>query len=302
MIHHRYLSIAALATIFGGTEGASIRSVMGNQEQNMDEQKGDEPDWVKANMGVEKGFKCKAGANKRKMYATRECEGGFKQTADVQLKAKDLVEDVVVNGVLDMRSSMMATDNQMNVIGPSKMDMEELSLWDDYTDNYDKMFEGEDCSEDDGGCKKMIEFGGYAKVFWGCNVTFSFQGKKVSKEVECGGKTFEGAGAKPKFEGYDMDGLAEEAHKKKIGLLMENKIHSATPRSAYSIFYQKEKAKMIAKGEILLGDDSMEDDAVIMQRWKDLKLEKRDAYEKLAEADKMRASAESVLYDLENDS
>merc|ERR1719327_140754 len=190
-------------------------------------------------MGVEKGFKCKAGANKRKMYATRECEGGFKQTADVQLKAKDLVEDVVVNGILDMRSSMMATDNQMNVIGPSKMDMEELSLWDDYDDNYDKMFEGENCLEDDGGCKKKIEFGGYAKVFWGCNVTFSFQGKKVSKEVECGGKTFEGAGAKPKFEGYDMD--------EKIGLLMEEKIHSAKPRSAYSIFYQKEKAKMIAK-------------------------------------------------------
>merc|ERR1712078_643569 len=238
-------------------------------------------------MGVEKGFKCKAGANKRKMYATRECEGGFKQTADVQHKAKDLVEDVVVNGILDMRSSMMATDNQMNVIGPSKMDMEELSLWDDYDDNYDKMFEGEDRLEDGGGCKKNIEFGGYAKVFWGCNVTFSFQG----------------AGAKPKFEGYDMDGLAEEAQKKKIDLVMEKKIHSAKPRSAYSIFYQKEKAKMIAKGEILLGDHtSMEDYAVIKQRWEDLKLEKREAYEKLAEADKMRASAESVLYDLENDS
>jgi len=61
------------------------------------------------------------------------------------------------------------------------------------------LFGEEDCSEK--GCNKVMSFGGYLKAFWGCNITFSKTGRsktgrKLSKEVACGFKSFEGMGKK----------------------------------------------------------------------------------------------------------
>merc|ERR1711865_348880 len=66
--------------------------------------------------------------------------------------------------------------------------------WDD--DEGLAAFDGADCSEDGEGCEKTVEFGGYVKILWGCTITFKKKGKKFTKNVACGGKSFEGVGKK----------------------------------------------------------------------------------------------------------
>mmetsp|Transcript_8908 Transcript_8908/g.17239 ORF Transcript_8908/g.17239 Transcript_8908/m.17239 type:complete len:102 (+) Transcript_8908:26-331(+) len=80
----------------------------------------------------------------------------------------------------DQKSLLPSDDIMMELIGLD--DMEDI------------MTDGEDSLEDD--FKKTVEFGGYFKLFWGCNVTFSKKGKKMSKDVVCGGKSVEGMGKK----------------------------------------------------------------------------------------------------------
>ena len=44
---------------------------------------------------------------------------------------------------------------------------------------------------------RTVSFGGYFKLFWGCNITFTKEGMKMSKNIECGAKSLEGVGKKP---------------------------------------------------------------------------------------------------------
>lgn len=44
---------------------------------------------------------------------------------------------------------------------------------------------------------KKVEFGGMQKLFWGCNVTFSKKGMKMSKDVTFGFKFSDVMGVKP---------------------------------------------------------------------------------------------------------
>merc|ERR1712224_951812 len=152
---------------------------------------------------------------------------------------------------------------------------EELVHWDNVAS--DIVFEGEDCSEEGDGCKKKVEFGGYAKIFWGCNITFSMKGKKVSKEVDCGGKSSEVAGMKK--NGIDVDQTPDS----------EDKLAS----SCFEVFSRHENLKMSA-----VDNESSVDIQVgaISQRWRELEPKKRDAYEKLAKAETMRREAEMEIY------
>lgn len=297
---HRYLFIAtALVSCLQSIESASIRASIPSEDVT----KPDEPDWIKAEMTIEKGFKCKAGADKRKMSSIRECEGGFKQVVGAQLSPKELAETVVAAGIADLQSSMMQpNDYQQNLL--SEETMEELVRWD--TEG-ELVFEGEDCLEENGGCKKTLEFGGYAKVLWGCNITFSMNGKKVGKDVECGGKSFEGAGSKSKdyYYGDEKSGSAQATAK-----MMKKKSYPTVPSetidseylpkpsinghlSAYNLFFRDERAKILAERQGV----SYEDQArIVSQRWDELEDGTRDAYRKFAEADAIRYQAELELH------
>jgi len=148
--------------------------------------------WAKAEECVEKGVKCKGHADKTK-GAGRECEGGVKQVRSFGIGAKDLVEDVSEK-VRDMHSEIV---DDKSVLVPEDVIMELINL--DLTDPVD-IFGEEDCSEE--GCSKTMSFGGYLKAFWGCNITFSKTGLKMSKDVGCGFKSFQGMG-KPEGAFYD---------------------------------------------------------------------------------------------------
>lgn len=275
MARHYFPFAFVLLSILGSAEGAGLRSPdysAGDAAEGYYPGGNDEgPDWVKAGMVVEKGFKCKAGADKKKMGAARGCEGGFKQTVSAELAARDLAGAVVATGIVDLRSSMMSVDPKD--FFPPQEAMEELARWDA---EGDLVFEGEDCSEEGGGCKKKVEFGGYAKVFWGCNITFSMKGKKVSKEVDCGGKSFEGAGMKK--NGIDVDPTS----------LTEDKIVSG-----FDVFSRHENLKMSAVDN---GSSVDTETKTISQRWKEVEPNKRDAYDKLAKAETMRREAEMEIY------
>lgn len=213
---YRYFSIAVLLLVVLASciidrsvvEGGEIRIPSGlrvaddvvTEKEAASEEDNDEYDldWMKGPMTVEKGVKCESGMGdkkKKKKGFGRKCEGGFKKIAGVKTGARELAEDVS-SDITNMKSSIMPDDKSMFVTEDA---MEELISWDvdydydDESDEHDDVFEGEDCSSDEG-CKKTVKFGGYAKLFWGCNITFSKKGKKLSKDVSCGGKSFEGIG------------------------------------------------------------------------------------------------------------
>jgi len=208
----------------------------------------------------------------KKMGAARNCMGGFKQTVSAELAAKDLVEGVVATGIVDLRSSMMS--NNPKDYYPPEEAMEELVHWDNVES--DIVFEGEDCSEESDGCKKKVEFGGYAKIFWGCNMTFSMKGKAVSKEVECGGKSSEVAGMKKN----GIDELTSDSEDKMVS-------------SGFEMFSRHQNLKMSAVDN---GSSVDIQAGTILQRWRELEPKKRDAYEKLAKAEMMRREAEMEIY------
>jgi len=199
MMMNRHISIVvAVASMFviNVVQGAEIRPPSGlrfqetagarGEDVSEESTDGDIGGFVQAEMSLEKGIKCK-GKAERKKGVGKECEGGVKKKMSVGIGAQDLAEDIA-NEVEDMQKNMMP--DQKSLIPTDDIMMELLGL-----DNDIMMMDGEDCTED--GCSKTVEFGGYFKLFWGCNVTFSKKGLKMSKDVVCGGKSFEGMGKKP---------------------------------------------------------------------------------------------------------
>jgi len=195
---HRYLSIAvALASILA-IEGAESK-ISGLRIPNLtteEQQEDDNNGWDTASMTMEQGMKCKAGASKAKMGAGRECEGGFKQKVSLGMDAQELAEDISTK-IQDMHSGMVPDSKRL--LPPDDV-MAELMGWDDIDMDDEEeglfAFDEADCSEDGDGCEKTVEFGGYVKIMWGCSITFKKKGKKLIKNVACGGKSFEGVGKK----------------------------------------------------------------------------------------------------------
>jgi len=186
---HRITSIAfAIASILVSNAVANleIKSLRTSKEakepENVD-------GWFKVEKEVEKGAKCKAHADKTN-GAGRDCEGGVKQVMSFGIGANELAEDVS-DKIRDLHSEMILPDEKETLV-PDDVLSEWMSL--DEIDEIDEIFGDEDCSDE--GCKKVMKFGGYVKAFWGCNVTFSKDGLKMSKEFTCGFKSFEGMGKK----------------------------------------------------------------------------------------------------------
>lgn len=181
---HRYVSIAfALTSILGGIDASEVKGLRISKEE-MDSIE-DVHGWINAEECVEKGVKCTGKADKTK--GGKKCEGGVKQAQSFGIGTKELVEDVS-DKVRDMHSEIV--DNK-SILVPEDVIMELLSL--DDIDPVD-LFGEEDCSEE--GCGKTMSFGGYVKAFWGCNITYAKKGLKLSKDVACGFKSFEGVGKK----------------------------------------------------------------------------------------------------------
>jgi len=192
---HRYFSIAvALASILANSaEGSEVKTLrIPKEETTTDKRGGGDWDWDKYGMGVERGIGCKAGVDKKKMRAGRQCEGGIKKVESITMGSKGLAETVSTE-IKDMASGMVFDKD--SIIVPNEI-MEQLMTWDvEDEDELEGIFEDEDCSDEEG-CGKTIKFGGYAKLFWGCNMTFHKKDDKFTKKIECGGKSWEGAGAK----------------------------------------------------------------------------------------------------------
>jgi len=167
---------------------------------------GDLGHWMKWEKTEERGVQCKARASKPKMKADRECEGGVKVSMHVGIGALDLAESVSTE-IRDMQSNMVP--DPTTLLLPEET-MAELMSYDDTTLSSGlDVFGGEECSEEGKPCKKELQFGGYFKLFWGCNVTFSKEGMKMSKDVTCGGKSYEGLGKKEDMMAVGLTGSDE---------------------------------------------------------------------------------------------
>lgn len=189
MIHRNRRSIAVvLASVLAGSIGTAEAGLhLRDSTDTAVADKKNKDRWDKKFAQTEeRGVKCTAGADsENKKGFGRECEGGVKKVLDVSMGADDLADNLA-SEIGRMLADMMPTQRGLR---PNDDTMAELASWDD-------------CSED-GDCHKTIEFGGFAKLFWGCNMTFTKEGDKFSREVDCGGKSFEGMGKKEYADIYN---------------------------------------------------------------------------------------------------
>jgi len=146
-------------------------------------------DWVEVGMTVGKGAKCKS--NKH----SKECEGGIKKDVCVRLGANDLAQDVSTE-IRNMHSNYVLSDPKSLLIPEETM--HELMSWDD--DAADVVTGLDFCDGDGVECGKKVEFGGFANLFWGCNITLSQEGKHLSKDIGCGFKGSQRMGKKDDSE------------------------------------------------------------------------------------------------------
>jgi len=131
---------------------------------------------------LEKGFRCEGGGVKDEKFG-KKCEGGQRFRACPKTKPHDLVQSVadglhehMQEGYLPRMSGFMPTENEMEQIIETE-------------DEFSSIEKGRKR-------KKVVEFGGFVKVFWGCKAAFGKKNGKVWKRVGCGVKSFQGVGKK----------------------------------------------------------------------------------------------------------
>lgn len=126
---------------------------------------------------IEKGLKCMGGATKTSKG--KKCEGGAKMKFGKKTKTPDIVDSIVE----EVGANLQSLDVHVDMDAMQVME-EEMMLGSDELD-----------------MEKTIEVGGFAKLYWGCNVTFVKKRGKMGKKASCGFKSVEGMGGKP----ADMD-------------------------------------------------------------------------------------------------
>ena len=149
----------------------------------------------KAEIDVEKGLKCKEKVDpiKKKGVGNKECEGGMKKTISIGIRTNELVEDIATE-MNELFQSMMPDEKSLlpsdeTMVELMNLEDEELLLLTD---------EGKgEVYDPSSTMTRTVSFGGSFKLFWGCNVTFTKEGRKMSKKIECGAKSLEGVGKKP---------------------------------------------------------------------------------------------------------
>jgi len=201
MVHLRFSSIAvALASILAsGVESADTRGSSGlrlSKDASASKEASIAVDaigrMIKYEKTDENGVKCTAGADKKKMSATRECEGGAKEEASIGIGSQELAKDVS-SKLRDMHFDMLPEKRSVHVPGET---MEQMMYY-DALENFvidDCTFGDNSSDEEVDKCEKKFEFGGYFKLFWGCNMTIARKGMSMTKNFGCGGKSFEGVG------------------------------------------------------------------------------------------------------------
>jgi hypothetical protein len=127
---------------------------------------------------VEKGYKCHGGGDMSAMK--KECEGGMAMEFTASAKSMDILKEIA-HGIHDHLKHNFLPD--ADDLLPTDDGMEEAMV------GVDEGQQGVDFS-------KTFEFGGMAKVEWGCNVTYEMRGRKFSKRSKCGFKGSAGAGTK----------------------------------------------------------------------------------------------------------
>ena len=143
---------------------------------------------------IEKGLKCKEKVDPiKKGVGNKECEGGMKKTTSIGIRTNELVEDIATE-MNELFQSMMPDEKSLlpsdeTMVELMNLEDEELLLLTD---------EGKgEVYDPSSTMTRTVSFGGYFKLFWGCNITFTKEGRKMSKNIECGAKSLEGVGKKP---------------------------------------------------------------------------------------------------------
>lgn len=136
------------------------------------------PSRPKVVFSVEKGYKCNGGGDMSTMG--KKCEGGMVMEFTASAKPMEILNEIT-NGIHDHLKHNFLPD--ADDLYPTEIadGIEEAVL--------DQGQDGVDFS-------KTFEFGGMAKIEWGCNVTYEMRGGKFSKHSKCGFKGSAGAGTK----------------------------------------------------------------------------------------------------------
>jgi hypothetical protein len=137
----------------------------------------------KVTMSVDKGMTCQGGMSDK--GAGKACRGGISAEFSMECTPEEFVSEVAHGLEEQVRSiAIMNADDLM-------LDMNQVM------DADDEMLMTE-------GAEKTFEFGGYAKVEWGCNVTYAMTKGKLSKTSRCGFRSEEGKGMKPTEDDSDI--------------------------------------------------------------------------------------------------
>jgi hypothetical protein len=136
----------------------------------------------KAVFSVEKGFKCHGGEDMSEM--SQECEGGMKMEFSASCKPMDIINEIT-EGIHDhLKHNFMPDAEDLH---PSEDVMQEMMA--------QEMMALALAGEDEE-FSKTIEFGGMAKMEWGCKVKYEKKKGKFTKTADCGFKGRAGAGKK----------------------------------------------------------------------------------------------------------
>jgi len=177
------------------------------QQPTSSDEDGEDRRFIGGQMEVEKGFKCRGKFDPKKKRAGKECEGGVKKTSSFGIgdtavtttdAANDLAKDVAseVHDLIHQKGGMIPEKD--DTLFPTDETMMEFLDVLETDANYDIEEYDENWSIDEDGTKsKTVSFGGMAKLFWGCNITFSKEGRmKMKKTIACGAKGYQGMGKK----------------------------------------------------------------------------------------------------------
>jgi hypothetical protein len=116
----------------------------------------------------------------------KNCTGGMKQEFHAGSKAEEIANDVASELHEQLSKFLPSVEN----LHPQGEEMEAMMAFDD-----EAQLAGMEVD-----VEKVVEFGGFAKIEWGCKVTYAKKRGKFSKTVECGAKSEDGMGKKPKLE------------------------------------------------------------------------------------------------------
>lgn len=155
----------------------------------------------------EKGYKCHGGsaAGSQSEFGNK-CEGGMKMEFEMSSKPMDMISNVVGQVHTELTENFIPN---VEFLMPSDDVLDDWIMMTAAAAASSEEEEGyvQEQEEFDEGKSMTIEFGGTAKMEWGCKVTHSYKQGKLSKSAECGFKGSSKSGKKDPEQ--DEDELVE---------------------------------------------------------------------------------------------